>query len=178
MTSCARVVDCLDAYHDGELAGLMRRRVERHLEHCSSCRREIAAASALGELLRESADAVMSPDLWSQIEPRLAPVDAASGVAPARSAPAVSWDRLRGLVRPLPWLVRPVAAAAAVALIVLVYWTGVGPEEAAGEGVVRWLDSYGNPVMLLEQPDATIIWLVDPVLDDVSMGGGFRRGVI
>jgi anti-sigma factor RsiW len=178
MTSCARVADFLDAYHDGELTSLVRRRVERHLEHCSACRRHLATAGSLGELLRESASLATAPDLWSEIAPRLDALDRELAPVPARGAPSRLREQLRGLVSPPLRLARPVAAVAAVALIVLVYLTGVGPEQVAGQGVVRWLDSYGNPVMLLEHPDATIIWMVDPVLDDVSFRGGFSRGVI
>ena len=178
MTSCARVADFLDTYHDGELTSLMRRRVERHLEHCSGCRRQLATASSLGELLRESASFATAPDLWSEIASRLDALDREIAPVPTRSAPPSLLERLRGRVNlPLP-LARPLAAVAAAALIVSVYLAGVGPEEGTGQGVVRWLDSYGNPVMLLEHPDATIIWMADPVLDDVSFRGGFSRGVI
>ena len=58
-----------------------------------------------------------------------------------------------------------------------VYWAGSGPEPVSA-GVVRWLDAHGNGVMLLEEQDSTIIWLIEPVVDEVSRTRGLFGALI
>ncbi len=51
MWSCAKHQKHLNAYLDGELPERTRRKVERHLAHCSSCRLELDGLSGLAPLL-------------------------------------------------------------------------------------------------------------------------------
>ncbi len=171
MTSCSRVGDALGAFHDGELSGLLRQRIERHLLHCAGCRRQLTSAQSLGEFLRRRAASVPSPDLWGAIAPRLTEIDAGLPVA----RPRTGW--LEGL-RALPGFARPLAALTAVAAAIALIALGIGSPRGTDAGVVRWLDSHGSPVILFEDPDSTIIWLLDPVLDEVSSVARVLRGRI
>lgn len=138
------------AYHDGELSGLARWRFERKLRRSPELRRELAALSELGDLIRESHAGEGGPDLWDAIAQRLP----AQG---ARRSEAVG-----GRSRGLQWLAVPGAVAATAALAVAFASGWLEPERPASEGVVRWLESRGRDVMVLEEgPDTTIIWVFD-----------------
>lgn len=89
----------LEAYHDGELRGLARLRLERHLARSPELRLELEALRALRARLRERDEGGPAPDLWPGIEARLA----------AATLPA---ERPRSLPRRL---VAPIGALAAAA---------------------------------------------------------------
>lgn len=152
----------LHAYHDGELGGLARWRFERRLRRSPQLRRELAALARVGELVRESEARAPEPDLWDRIEQRLPALDArrAEAAQPARIAPA--------------WWLRPVGAVAvALAVVIVVYaeWFG---SPAPQNGVVRWMDSGGRPVMVLEadaETGVTIIWVLEDVAEGAARGG-------
>ena len=55
--NCAEVQDNLSAWLDQELAPESRARVDRHLERCAGCRRELARLQALDQAL----DALSAP---------------------------------------------------------------------------------------------------------------------
>ena len=72
---------------------------------------------------------------------------------------------MRGVSR--TWM----AVAAAALLAVYVGWFGSPAPQA---GVVRWMDSEGRPVMVLEadaEADVTIIWLLEGAVDGAARGG-------
>ncbi|MGH0028210.1 MAG: hypothetical protein ACQGVC_00340, partial [Myxococcota bacterium] len=66
------------------------------------------------------------------------------------------------------------AATAAVAMVAL--YVGLWPEApAASGGVVRWIDSGERSVMVLDdQPDTTIIWVLDGATTEGAWIGGTR----
>ncbi len=143
----------LHAYHDGELRGLARWRLERRLARSPALQRELRGLSELGLLLRESAAGAPGPELWDRIALRLPAAD-------ARRAAAASE---RVTPRRVGWL-RPLGAAAAlaVAAVAAQQWLTAPALEQAG--VVRWMDSRGRSVMVLEEDEGsevTIIWLLD-----------------
>jgi anti-sigma factor RsiW len=139
----------LAAYHDGELRGLPRLLLERRLARSPELRRELEALRALRARVRERDEAApAAPDLWPGIEARLA-----QAPSPVLRRPPLP----RRLVAP----VGAFAAAAAAAALALVY---LGPEPAGQGGVVRWLDSRGTSVLVLEddpESGVTVIWLLD-----------------
>jgi anti-sigma factor RsiW len=151
----------LHAYHDGELRGFARWRFERRLARSPALQGELRSLSELGRLLRERAAAAAGPELWDRIALRLPAADARrEAEAAARTAP-----------RRLAWLPPLGAAAAAlvVAAVMAQQWLTAPTHERAG--VVRWMDSRGSSVMVLEedaQNEVTIIWL----LDGGPAGGG------
>jgi anti-sigma-K factor RskA len=149
--------EALCAYHDGELRGLARWRFERRLRREPGLRRELAALARVGELVRES-EAAAQPDLWDRIELRLPSIDAQR--AEAATAPASWW-------RPLGAL-----AAAAAVLVVAVYVGLFEPSPAPG-GAVRWMDSGGRSVLVLDdaESDVTIIWLLNDAAVGAARGG-------
>lgn len=143
----------LHAYHDGELRGLARWRFERRLARSPALQRELRGLSELGLLLRESA-AAPGPELWDRIALRLPAADAWRAAAASE----------RVTPRRVGWL-RPLGAAAAalvVAALAAQQWLTAPALEQAG--VVRWMDSRGRSVMVLEEDErseVTIIWLLD-----------------
>lgn len=156
----------LHAYHDGELWGLARWRFERRLAHSPALQRELKGLSELGLLLRERAAAAPGPELWDRIALRLPAADARRDAAASERATA----------RRIGWL-RPLGAAAvalAVAALAAQQWL-TAPAALEQAGVVRWMDSRGRSVMVLEedkQNEVTIIWLLDggPAGDAVGDG--------
>jgi hypothetical protein len=111
----------------------------------------------LGALVREAAPAAAAPDLWDGIARRL----------PAAADPA---PRLGGLA----WL-RPASAAAVAAAVAAVVWLSWFEAAAPPGGAVRWIDSGGRPVLVLDQgveADVTIIWMLDGPAERAGRGVG------
>jgi anti-sigma factor RsiW len=155
----------LDAYHDGELGWLARRRVEKRLAYDASARRELAALAELGALLREQAGAEpAAPDLWAGVRAQLATA--------RRPAPLEADDALPARAGWLPaWLGAGLAAASVAAVMA----SGALAGDAAPVSSVRWLDGKGKPVMVLQDDrDATIIW----VLDKPKRSSGGKRDAV
>ena len=155
----------LHAYHDGELRGLTRWLFERRLARSPELQRELRGLSELGLLLRERAAAAPGPELWDRIALRLPAADARREAAASEGAAA----RRIGWLRPLG----AAAAALAVAAVAAQQWLTAPVLEQAG--VVRWMDSRGRSVMVLEedeQNEVTIIWLLDggPAADAAGDG--------
>ncbi len=152
----------LHAYHDGELGGLARWRFERRLRRSPQLRRDLAALARLGDLVCESEARASEPDLWDRIEQRLPALDArrVEAAQPVRVAPAAS-----------AWWLRPVGATALAAVALLAVYVGWFGSPAPQAGVVRWMDSEGRPVMVMEadaEADVTIIWLLDDVAESAA----------
>lgn len=150
-----RWLRALHAYHDGELSALGRWRFERRLRRSPELRRELAGLEEIGAGLREHVAGAPSPDLWDGLALRLPAADARRREAAA--------PKRRGL----GWLAWPVAATA-VGVAFALGW----PESEEVGGAVRWLDSGGHDVMVLEEaPDTTIIWVFDAPSEGAGRGG-------
>jgi len=173
-----RFEQTLAAYHDGELGWLQRWRLERRLRRDPEARRELGSLSALGDWLREAdSGGPPAPELWDEIQRRL-----------PDSRPAVGTEsRLPAEAEPRVWL-RPtwswaaggaaLAAAAATALLFVSSSDlgGRGAAPLAGAGAVRWLDSRGQPMMILQDDrEATLIWVTDD--EDRVSGRGKPHGI-
>jgi negative regulator of sigma E activity len=158
--------EALEAYHDGELGGFARWRLERRLRRDPGLRRELAQLAALGDALREAAVQAPGPDLWDGIERGLRAED-------ARRDEAESEQARRGFGR-RGWLVgAPLGAAVAASLVLAV---GLGERRAPPKvGVVRWVDAGKRNVMVLQDDadeDATIIWVLDAPPSETGGDGG------
>lgn len=178
MTSLERDMERLHRYHDGELSRLGRIAFERRLRRSPELRAELAAleqiAASIGSAAAELAPQAV-PDFWRAIRPALASVDAEIEAASPRGVRATAVrPGERGLPFGLPGLAVAAAALAAVAVFVLRAPggppTGPGPAAVApvlarSEGVVRYLDSGGAPVLVIEddESDMTIVWMMDAV---------------
>jgi anti-sigma-K factor RskA len=163
--------ELVEAYHDGELSGLARRRFEGALRRSPELRRELAELAALRRALCEREAREPGPDLWDAVALRLPALDA------WRRAGA----RARGGLAGWAWMAKPLAAAAATALVAagaLLSWPRSQPTRAVP--VVRWLDSGDRNVMVLEESsDTTIIWVFDDASTGVSTGSrGVAREVV
>ncbi len=148
----------LHAYHDGELRGVARWRFERRLARDPAAGEELLALAEMGRLLREAQAEGPAPDLWEAIRLRLPALDAQR--AELEQAPGAVRSRLRVLS---PW-VGVGMAAAGLALAIGIEWG-----DASVSGSVRWIDSRGEPLMVLQDDSkATIIWVIEREPGDLS----------
>ena len=146
----------LQAYHDGELSWLGRWRLERLLARDAGLREELDGLGRLGVLLQEVDAELPTPDLWESVRMRL----------PAMDARRTQTERAGHLGRGPRWVGAGLAAVAAA--LALVVGLNLAPSDSAPASV-RWLDSRGNPVLVLQDDrDATIIWLLEPNPDNAS----------
>jgi len=179
----------LHRYHDGELAGFERWRFERRLKRSEALQTELASIRDLSLQIAEARaggdlDAgTDSPDLWASIAAALPAIDAQVEGERARGAvrtrePAVE-DRAGLFGGPIPtWALGSAALASAVALLLLlppsmpqtggdrVTSAAIAPMVLASPaGAVRYLDSGGQSVMVIEDPaeSMTIVWMMDSV---------------
>jgi anti-sigma factor RsiW len=150
----------LQAYHDGELRGLARWRFERRLRRSPELRRELAALAELSRLVRAEAPRAAAPDLWDRIALRLPAEDARRAEAAARGTGVAAW-----------W--RPLGALAAGAAAVAALYFGLAPAPRAPGGAVRWVDSGGPALLVVDdaEADVTIIWLLEDAVGDAARGG-------
>ncbi len=162
----------LNAYHDGELSGLRRWIFERRLARSPGLRMELEALNRLTRCVQGSAQQPPSIDVWDEIAIHLPAIDAQPEGQRQRGAEPRDWrgmDWLAAYSRPL------VAVGAAVALALFLGIMEDGAPQIPG--VIRWLDTGGRSVIVLEdQEDVTIVWLLD-VLEDGASEGGSREAV-
>ena len=163
----------LQAYCDGELGWWARRRVEARLRRSAELRRELELIRAIGALAREEDAEIEVPDVWSSIASGLAAIDA-QVEAEAIRAPGPEAGMIPAA---WTWLARggwrPLGAAVAVAVAVLAVSLVLRPDsrlvvdKPSMVGAVRYLDTGGHPVMVIEGGgESTIIWLMDPPVDE------------
>ncbi len=149
----------LHAYHDGELRGFRRWRFERQLSRSSKLRAEFESLRDLSRWARDS-EPEPAVDLWDRIALRLPAIDAER--AEARSSPGL-------------WMgySRPLAALALTAALALALFLGIIQGGGSSTpGIIRWLDTGGRSVMVLnDQSDATIVWLLGSPQKGASVGG-------
>ncbi|MCZ6569661.1 MAG: hypothetical protein O7B23_05825 [Deltaproteobacteria bacterium] len=157
--------EMLHSYHDGELSGFRRWRLERQLRRSSALRGELLRLESLGDALREHDTTAPAPDLWEAIAQRLPAIDArAAGVV--EDAP--SWP---AWLSPAGWA-KPIGALAATAAVAAVFYSGLWQEAPVAGGVVRWIDSGDRGVMVLDDdPEITIIWVLDGAVEGAWIGG-------
>ena len=155
-----RTSERLQAYYDGELGRLARWRFERRLQRDPALREELFALEETGRLLRESESAsdTATPDLWEAIRLRL----------PAEGAQSAERDEAPLAPRSRLWTISPwVGVAAATAALALAFGLEWGDPSVPGS--VRWIDSRGKPLMVLQDDrNATIIWVIDEESRDLS----------
>jgi len=154
----------LNAYHDGELSGLRRRLFERRLSRSPRLQAELEALKRVSECVQQLGPQLARVDVWDEIALRLPAIDAQR---PPRADPQ-AW-------RGLDWLAdysRPIAAIAVATALALALFLGIMDDGApANPGMIRWLDTGGRSVMVLEDPaGATIVWLLDAPEDGASEG--------
>jgi anti-sigma factor RsiW len=180
----------LNAYHDGELSGLRRWLFERRLSRSPRLRAELEELKRLARWVQGAGAQPPSVDVWDDIALRLPTIDAQlveqrQGLAEQRQRLAEQRqglseqpqrrDEWRGW-RGMGWLAaysRPLAAVAVTAALALALFLGIMEDAVSPTpGIIRWLDTGGRSVMVLEdQGDATIVWLLDALEDGVSEGG-------
>ena len=163
----------LGAYHDRELSWWRRRRAEAGLRRSPELRRELELLQQISSAASTSEAAPSSPDLWGAISGQLAGIDrerrAQRGAASApRPSGLLGLLGLSGALGTSGWSGllgwRPiglaVAAGAAVLAVGLRNAPGTVPDGQTG-GVLRYLDTGGRSVMVVEAQDVTIIWLME-----------------
>ncbi len=165
-TRSGRNEELLAAYHDGELSGLRRWRFERRLRREPALQRALSGLRNLREQLQALEAGAATPDVWDAVALRLPAAD-------ARRADSAATRVQRG-GRGLAWWLTPVGAAVAAAAVgLVVVYGGFWPAPRPTGGVVRWIDSGGRSVMVLDDdPDTTIIWVLDGAVEGATRGGG------
>jgi anti-sigma factor RsiW len=155
--------ELLHAYHDGELSALARWRFERELRRSPALQRELASLRGMRGALSALDAGGDAPDVWESLRPRLA------GARPQERTGARSGGRGRGII----WWLAPIGAAAATAAAVLaVFYGGFFSSSPAAGGTLRWIDSEGRSVIVLDDdPETTIIWVLDGATEGASTGG-------
>ncbi len=192
----------LNAYHDGELSGLRRWIFERQLSRSPRLRADLEELRRLARWVQGAGVQPPSVDVWDDIALRLPAIDAQSAEqrqshaeqrqshAEQPQSRAEHPQRLAGHPqrrderrewRGMGWLAaysRPLTAAAVATALALALFLGIMEEAAPPTpGIIRWLDTGGRSVMVLEdQGDVTIVWLLD-ALEDGSSEGGSREAV-
>ena len=173
----------LNAYHDGELSGLRRWLFERRLSRSPRLRAELEELKRLAHWVQGVGVQPPRADVWDDIALHLPAIDAQLDEKRQRRAEQrrrrveqrqrrdERWDW-----RGMDWLAaysRPLAAVAVTAALALALFLGIMEEAAPPtSGIIRWLDTGGRSVMVLEdQGDATIVWLLDALEDGISEGG-------
>ncbi|NNL86652.1 MAG: hypothetical protein HKP27_13415 [Myxococcales bacterium] len=140
------------AYHDGELSWASRWLLARSLRRDASARAELKLWGAVGEVLRKEVGEEASPDLWPEISDRLR-ASAEQGARPSRPGWNWRWPEL----------------AAGVAAGLAIGWWALVSGSTPGEESIRWLDSGGKTVMVLQDDaEATIIWVPGPEPEELS----------
>jgi anti-sigma factor RsiW len=173
----------LSAYHDGELSGLRRWLFERRLSRSARLRAELEELKRLARWVQGVDPQPPSADVWDDIALRLPAIDAQFAEQRQRRAEQRqrrAEQRQRRAERRerlgMDWLAaysRPLTAAAVTAALALALFLGIMEDAAPPTpGIIRWLDTGGRSVMVLEdQGDATIVWLLDALEDGISEGG-------
>jgi anti-sigma factor RsiW len=159
----------LNDYHDGELSALRRWIFERRLSRSPRLRAELEELKRVARWVQGLGPQPPSVDVWDEIALRLPAIDAELDGQRQRRA---EQRTLRGM----DWLAaysRPLAAAGVTAALALALFLGIMEDAAPpAPGIIRWLDTGGRSVMVLEgQGDATIVWLLDALEDGISEGG-------
>jgi anti-sigma factor RsiW len=155
--------ELLHAYHDGELTRFERWKFERRLRVSPDLQRELAALKRLKRELRKLESASPEPDVWGGVAQRLPALDRNRVEARAGREGGRHWA----------WWLTPLgAAAAATAVVWAVVYGGFWGDAHARGGVVRWIDSGGRSVLVLDDdPDTTIIWVLDSAAEGAARGG-------
>ncbi len=192
----------LGAYHDGELSRLRRWVFERRLARSAGLRAELEGLKRLSRYVQGLDPQAPSVDVWDQIAVHLPAIDGQfeeqrqgleeqrQGLEEQRQGVDRQRDRRdqpqhRGAEqrewRGMDWLAaysRPLVAVAAGVALALALFLGImedGPPPTPG--IIRWLDTGGRSVIVLEdRDDATIVWLLD-ALEDGALEGGSREAV-
>jgi len=157
-----RALEQLHAYHDGELGGVARWLFERRLRRSPELQQELEGLDQIGSLVRASETRADEVDLWDRISLRL----------PAADAQRAEQTETASFVTPA-WL-RPLGAAAVAAAALVAVFFGTLDTPAPSERVVRWMDSGGRSVMVLDDEadsDVTIIWILDGAVEGAARGG-------
>ncbi len=176
MTIHERWLRRLHAYHDAELGGFGRRRVEAKLRKSPELRRELEALRSFGELLQQAdagSQTDASTEIWTAIHSELRRIDAELSSSRQVSSLRSLFGRLRGYFGTHPgW--GPLGSVAAVAAVLLVSLQLLDiellstrdpvPSEASEErgGTLRYLKTDGRSFVVSEgRNGVTIIWLMD-----------------
>ncbi len=158
----AKALEQLGAYHDGELGGVERWLFKRRLRRSPELQQELEALDRIGGLVRASDTRADEVDLWDRISLRL----------PAADARRAEKTETASFVAPA-WL-RPLGAAAVAAAALVAVFFGSLDTPAPSARVVRWMDSGGRSVMVLDDAvdsDVTIIWILDGAVEGAARGG-------
>ena len=150
---CEDLAPMLSAYLDGELPDEDRKKVEKHLQTCHSCRELVRELAATGSFVKDTLSRELPPEpdltgVWENIETQVFP------------QPSL-WQKIKSLVgMPVVWLPAAVASAAAAALVLVLPM----PREQAPMAIsrVESVSSHTGQVMMLQTASTgqPLIWIL------------------
>lgn len=157
--NCREAESLVQAEHDGVLPPAQQAALAQHLGTCASCQRFRAELLAALAEMRAEAHAVRIPDIdaeWRAVQSQL------------EARPAAQ-RRPRRRVAPLLWMAAPLAAAAAVALMLVVHRSGPAPTiapaaaiEVAQADYVELADPNATPLVYTDQDSGwLVVWAVE-----------------
>ena len=145
MTPCAKPLEELSAYLDGELRPEEERTLQRHLTVCPSCQERVKALSVLEEVVTQSVETFPAPQTLHVYVSSL-----------SRPSPWSFWKSVRAasitLVCTLPFVI-----------VGLVYWWWPSPETSSGHAAITQA-LVADHIHYLQVPDALEIASADPTI--------------
>lgn len=175
--NCRDVEDHLPLYSGGELPRWRRFQVSRHLSRCDRCRASLAeldsTRSLVSEALRVAWPAEASDSVWEGVRSKLPEV--VTSPVSARDTD----ERRAGRVRGWGFALAPVAAVAAVLILLMVISRNGNITQPGVEVVTTRTDAKFPPVVesiegpgvkildfATDNPGVTIAWIFQPASDD------------
>ncbi|MFH1502426.1 MAG: zf-HC2 domain-containing protein [Candidatus Eisenbacteria bacterium] len=165
MARTCRIERYLTAYADGELSPRLRGKVERHLETCETCARELDSLIASDRIRKGVAPSPVSDARWSvfraELSRSLDRVDRETATRePTRHfAPPFGAERRRALA------VAGAFAVVAFAVVVLgpagraFMRRGVSGNECMVDSIESYASGYTPMFFTSEDPEMTVIWV-------------------
>jgi len=174
MTRPCRTQRYLTAYADGELSPRLRRHVERHIERCETCTRELDSIRSFDTILKNAPAApLVSEEKWERFERLLSQEMDRIDRKAARPSRVPEARPVFGDLRK-----RAIAfagAGIAAVLGLMAFWpTGIAPiglsssNGCAVESLETYASGYTPMAFTSDDPEMTVIW----VFSDEVEGGG------
>jgi anti-sigma factor RsiW len=169
-----RVEKYLTAYADGELRPRLRRKIERHLEACTPCARELDSIVASDRILKAAAVPRVSDARWRAFSGELAhALDRVDRESSGRAAALPVCGRQRRRVA-----LAFAGACAVVVLLGLTLWPArlLTRRTAGNECIVDSIETYAagyTPMFFSsDDPEMTVIWVFSGDAGNGPMGEG------
>jgi anti-sigma factor RsiW len=176
MARTCRIERYLTAYADGELSPRMRSKVEKHLESCASCARELDSLLASDRILKSRGVPPVSEARWrvfrAELDRALDRVDREAKRERRRYLePLFGFERRRALAYAGAFAVVVVAVLLLGPVGRQFVWPGAGGNECMVDSIESYADGYTPMFFTSEDPEMTVIWVFSDEAGAVSEDG-------